>query len=85
MAAGRPLVAARLPAVAELVNDGATGFLVAPGDKEALARQTRLLFDDGQLAQKLAEAGRRHVIEEFNVSNMVQRRARLYERLAGEA
>lgn len=85
MAAGRPLVAARVPAVAELVNDGATGFLVSPGDKGALARQTRLLLDDGQLAQKLAEAGRRYVIEEFNVSNMVQRHAHLYERLVGEA
>jgi glycosyltransferase involved in cell wall biosynthesis len=83
MAAGRPLVAARLPAVAELVNDGATGFLVPPGDKGALARQTRLVLDDGRLAQKLGEAGRRHVIEEFNVSTMVQRHAQLYERLVG--
>ncbi|HJT78841.1 MAG TPA: glycosyltransferase, partial [Gemmataceae bacterium] len=49
MAAGRPVVASRLPETAELVRDGETGLLVPPGDKAALARQTRRLLDDADL------------------------------------
>ena len=38
MAAGLPVIATRLPALAEVVADGAVGCLVPPGDKTELAR-----------------------------------------------
>ena len=41
MAAGKPVIATRLPALAEIVIDGEVGCLVPPGDKTELARQTR--------------------------------------------
>src|SRR5260370_273573 len=41
MGAGRPVVAARWPGLAEVVEDGVTGHLVPPDDKAALARQSR--------------------------------------------
>jgi len=59
MAAARPVVASRWPGLAEVIADGETGLLVPPGDKAALARQTRLLLDDPALARRLGEAGRR--------------------------
>jgi glycosyltransferase involved in cell wall biosynthesis len=59
MAAGLPVIATRQPALAEVIADGETGLLVPPGDKAALARQTRLLLDDPALARRLGEAGRR--------------------------
>jgi glycosyltransferase involved in cell wall biosynthesis len=61
MAAGRPVIAARWPRLAEVVTDGQTGLLVAPGDKMALARQTQRLLMDNELRLQLAASGRRHV------------------------
>jgi glycosyltransferase involved in cell wall biosynthesis len=79
MAAGRPVVASRLPELAEVVADGETGFLVPSGDKATLARQTRLLLDDPALAQRFGEAGRRRAAEYFAVGQLVGQCARLYE------
>jgi glycosyltransferase involved in cell wall biosynthesis len=59
MAAGLPVVATRVPGLTEVVADGETGLLVPPGDKAALARQTRVLLDDPALARRLGDAGRR--------------------------
>jgi glycosyltransferase involved in cell wall biosynthesis len=79
MAAGRPVVASRLLALAEIVIDGKTGFLIEPGDKVALARKTRLLLDDPQHGRQMGEAGRLRVEQEFPASQFVDRFARLYE------
>ena len=49
MAAGLPVIASRVPALAEIVVDGETGFLIEPGNKMELARQTRRLLDDPEL------------------------------------
>ena len=58
MAAARPVVASRLPGLAEIVREGETGFLVPPSDKVALARQTRLLLDDPALRRRLFDLAR---------------------------
>jgi len=72
MAAGRPVVATRTAELDEIIVDGVTGFLVRPGDKAGLARQTRLLLDDPSLADRLGEAARRHVLEHFPAARMVE-------------
>ena len=66
MRAGRPVVASRLPRLAEIVVEGETGFLVPVGDKVALAKQTRKLFDNPQLAERMGQAGRQRVVEHFS-------------------
>jgi glycosyltransferase involved in cell wall biosynthesis len=78
MALGRPVVAARLPGLAELVGEGETGALVAPGDKIGLARQTRLLLDDADRRRRCGEAGRERVRERFAVAGFVRRYLDLY-------
>jgi glycosyltransferase involved in cell wall biosynthesis len=80
MAASKPVVASRLPGLAEIVVDGETGFLVPPGDKAALARQTRVLLDDAELRRRMGEAGRRRAAERFAVADMVDRFVALYQR-----
>ncbi|HZT79091.1 MAG TPA: glycosyltransferase [Gemmataceae bacterium] len=78
MAAGRPVVATTLPELTELVSEGETGFLVPPGDKAALARQTRRLLDDAELRRRMGEAGRRRAAERFAAADMVRRYAEVY-------
>jgi glycosyltransferase involved in cell wall biosynthesis len=78
MAAGRPVVASRLPGLAEVVVEGETGFLVPPGDKVALARQTRRLLADETLRTQFGQAGRERVARHFTVSAAVEHTAALY-------
>jgi glycosyltransferase involved in cell wall biosynthesis len=54
MAAGRPIVASDLPSIREVLADGDTALLVAPGDAQALAAAIRRLDEDRTLAAELA-------------------------------
>lgn len=82
LAAGRPVVATRVPELEEVIVDGETGYLVPPGDKVALARQTRVLLDDPALVNRLAEAGKKRVAERFSAARMVAECAALYEQFS---
>ena len=58
MAAGRPVVATAVPALAAVVSDGETGLLTPPADPVALAKRTRPLFEDPAPAARLGAAAR---------------------------
>jgi glycosyltransferase involved in cell wall biosynthesis len=55
MAAGRPLITRRNPAVQELLQDGQSVVLVDPGSPEALAGAIRKLQADPELCVKLGQ------------------------------
>jgi glycosyltransferase involved in cell wall biosynthesis len=76
LAAGVPVVASRLPGLAEVVGDA--GLLVPPGDRTEMAKQTRRLLDDEGLRLRLGEAGRRRAAERFGVAALVRRAVELY-------
>ena len=80
MAAGLPVVASRIPALAEVVDHGETGFLTTPCDKAELARHTRRLLDDDALRQKIGAAAQRRVAEKFAPNPMADICATMYER-----
>jgi glycosyltransferase involved in cell wall biosynthesis/peptidoglycan/xylan/chitin deacetylase (PgdA/CDA1 family) len=66
MAFRTPVVAARMGSIPDVVTDQLSGLLVAPGDPAALAGAVARLRHEPGLAQKLAEAGRRRVEQEFD-------------------
>ncbi|TBR20504.1 glycosyltransferase family 1 protein [bacterium] len=59
MAAGRPVVAARVGGVPELVRHGREGLLVAPNDPAALARAASTLWEDAPRRRRLAAGAER--------------------------
>jgi len=63
MAMARPIVAARAVGIEETVGDGVEGLLVPPRDAAALAAAVVRVLQDPGLGRRLAEAGRRRVIE----------------------
>jgi glycosyltransferase involved in cell wall biosynthesis len=67
MATARPIVSTRLAAVPEIVRDGESGTLVAPGHVEGLANALESLLRDPQLRARLGAAGRRNIEERFDV------------------
>jgi glycosyltransferase involved in cell wall biosynthesis len=82
MAAGRPVVASRLPRLAEAVVEGETGLLVPPGDKMALASATVKLLADEGLRRRLGAAGRQRAARHFSARAAVEHTAGLYADVA---
>ena len=72
-ASGRPLIASDMPGCREVVRDGQTGRLVPAGDAEALASAVAELLADAQLRERMGDAARRLVEEEFSQTVAIQR------------
>lgn len=86
MAAGVPVVATRVAGVAELVEEGVSGYLTPPGDAVATAQKIEALLADAQLRSRFGSAGRAVVQREFDVQIEGRRLAHLIDSaLAGEA
>ncbi|MCC7263632.1 MAG: glycosyltransferase family 4 protein [Candidatus Latescibacteria bacterium] len=86
MAMGRPVVAARVGGVPELVTHGQHGWLVTPGDPVALGEGIRRLLDHAEVRAALARAGCERASREFGLTTMVDQVEALYtELLAGTA
>jgi glycosyltransferase involved in cell wall biosynthesis len=81
LACGKPLVAANLPVVRELVCDGEEALLFTPDDPADLARCIVTLLKDPPLAQRLAEAGCQRVRREFTWEIAQKKLLSVYERL----
>jgi sugar transferase (PEP-CTERM/EpsH1 system associated) len=81
MACGLPVVATRVGANEDLIEDGATGHLVPPADSEALARGIVAYFSDPAAAKRHGDAGRQRVLRKFSLEHMVEQYHDLYTRL----
>jgi colanic acid/amylovoran biosynthesis glycosyltransferase len=68
MASGVPVVSTRVAGVAELVEQGVSGFVVPPGDVVALTDAIDALLADAELRGRFGAAGRRTIEREFDVA-----------------
>lgn len=84
MAYARPLVAAAVGGVNDVVLPGKTGLLVPPRDPEALGRAICTLLADESLRARLGEAGRERLETEFRDDVCNARLSALYERLLAD-
>jgi glycosyltransferase involved in cell wall biosynthesis len=83
MLAGLPTVATDVGSVRELVRDGETGILVAPGDPVALRVAIKSLIEDDQLRRRMGRAGRQRALEGFTVVRMAQAYDALFREVTG--
>ncbi|MDA0563800.1 glycosyltransferase family 4 protein [Streptomonospora sp. S1-112] len=83
MGLGRPVVAAAVGGLADMVTDGRDGLLVPPGDVGALAAALVRLAGDPDLAARLGAAARRTVLRRYTVVRMAAQTAAVYDRLTG--
>jgi glycosyltransferase involved in cell wall biosynthesis/aminoglycoside phosphotransferase (APT) family kinase protein len=67
MSAGVPVVASSLSGIPELVRDGETGWLVTPGDPEALAHAIQDLIRSPERAAAMSWRGREAVRSHFSL------------------
>lgn len=78
MAYGKPVIASAAGGIVDIVRDGRNGFLVPPGDADALARAIRRLTADPELATSMGAAGREDVRTGFSWEVIVERLAEVY-------
>lgn len=73
MAAGLPVVATRVGGIAEIIEDGVTGQLIAPNDGAALRAAIALLVDDPDARERMGNAGRAAAAARFDARSNAQR------------
>jgi glycosyltransferase involved in cell wall biosynthesis len=81
MLLGKPVVASAAGGVPELIEDGETGFLIAPGDADALAARLVQLLRDPDLRRRIGDRSRAWAREKFSLEAHVRAMSDLYEKL----
>ena len=82
MACELPVAATRVPGHVDVVEEGVTGLLAAPGDDRDLARAMRDLMTEPARRSVMGQAGRRRVEDRFAASRMAAETAALYRSVA---
>jgi glycosyltransferase involved in cell wall biosynthesis len=71
MGMGIPTVSTSISGIPELIQSGVNGYLVPPGDAEALADTLETLITDRELAERLGREGALKVRNDFIVSGYI--------------
>ena len=77
MALGVPVVASRVGAIPEIVQDGENGLLVDPNDVQGLTRALERLVIEVGLRKRLGRRGQQHILTQFPASKMAEEYYRL--------
>lgn len=78
LAAARPVIATAVDGTPEVVLDGQTGLLVAPGDAPALATAMGRFLENRAWTRQLGAAGRRWILDNFSLERQVRETEALY-------
>ncbi|MGH7263540.1 MAG: glycosyltransferase family 4 protein [Candidatus Rokuibacteriota bacterium] len=79
MASGTPLVASRIGAIPEAVDDGETGILVTPDDHHEVAARISELLEDPARMRAMGHAARAKCVRHYDARKMVEATIDLYE------
>ena len=82
MALGKPVVASRVGGLREAIKDGDNGFLVDPGDPQALANKLLTLVHDDVLRKKLGQAAKETVASEYLIHDKIAQLENVWASLA---
>jgi glycosyltransferase involved in cell wall biosynthesis len=80
-ASGVPVVTTTATGVIDSVQDGITGFLVPVGDSEMLATRISQLLEDQNLRDRMGQAGREWVVQQFRQEIVAQALVQEYQQL----
>jgi glycosyltransferase involved in cell wall biosynthesis len=79
LARATPVVASAIGGMLDTVRDDVDGFLVPPGDVEAIVARVRRLTADPVLARRMGEAGRQRMASTFSADVFYRRTMDVYE------
>jgi glycosyltransferase involved in cell wall biosynthesis len=78
MALAKPVVATRVGGTPEVVRDAETGWLVPPGEPEALAAAVLRVLENRERADRIGRQGRELVASRFEATHVAARMAATY-------
>lgn len=81
MMRGTAVVASATGGLREIVQDGHTGFLVPPDNRDALAAALLTVLRNRDLAERLGRNGRETAVQDFSITTVADKFERLYYRL----
>ncbi len=84
-AAGVPVVASTGGGASELIDDGANGYLVSPGDPQELADRLWDAIESEERLRDMGLQGRHKVLEQFTFSSQAQQYTALLDQLCRPA
>jgi len=84
LATETPVVATNIGGIPDIIRHGQTGFLVPPGDAEALAQYILELIQNPEQGVIMAREGRKLVLESFSSASTVRKNESLYQELLQE-
>lgn len=70
MAFERPVVCSNIDAIPEALSDGVEGFLVPPGNADAIRDAVLRLYQSPELRKQMGAAGRARVLKQFSYEHM---------------
>jgi glycosyltransferase involved in cell wall biosynthesis len=80
MAAGKPVIAARVGGIPEAVDEGVTGFMVPPKDVGELGEAMKRLIQDAALRMEMGRKGLERLKARFSKEAMLTSTLALYPR-----
>jgi glycosyltransferase involved in cell wall biosynthesis len=83
--AGVPVAVTALVGIPEVVVDGQTGLLAAPGDRDGLRAALARLLGDGELRAGMGRAARARCRDRFGIDTVAGAYHALYAELTGAA
>jgi glycosyltransferase involved in cell wall biosynthesis len=81
MAAGKPVVAMDVGGIRYMIQDGATGYLVSPGDTQDMADKVVKILEDGALRKTMGEAARKEALQRFHPDIVARKTRAVYEEI----
>ena len=72
MAAEIPIIATKVGAIPEIIQDGKNGILIEPKNPQQIVDAITKLLNNEHLRKGLAEQGKNTVIEKFNLDKMIK-------------
>lgn len=80
MAYGKPVIASRIGALPEIVDDGVTGLLFEPGNAEDLAQKIDYLWSRPELCLEMGRAGIQKAKKEYSEEKYYERLVSIYDK-----
>jgi glycosyltransferase involved in cell wall biosynthesis len=83
MSCGKPLVATKVGCIPEIVKDMENGYLVDPGDHEAMAQRIYELLVNKSMSKQMGDKARKHILEKFTLKQFGANTEHAYQKVMG--
>jgi glycosyltransferase involved in cell wall biosynthesis len=84
MSLGKPIIASRIGGLSDIVVDQETGFLLSPGDAQALQEAIHYLLEHPEQREHMGNMGRQRV-QSFQTKTVVPRIEQVYKNVVASA